>query len=103
MTEANFVAQLTRRPTGIPLLGNIPWGAHICIFYETKKDLLDTATAYFEAGLNGNEFCVWAVSNPLSVTDAEKALRHSMGDFDFRLAAGQIEILQGYEWYLERK
>jgi DNA-binding CsgD family transcriptional regulator len=100
MTEANFVAESTQRPTGIPLLGNIPWGAHICIFYETKKDLLDTAIAYFEAGLNGNEFCIWAVSDPLSVTDAERALRHGIRDFDSRLAAGQIEILQGYDWYL---
>lgn len=101
MTEANFVAESTQRPTGIPLLGKIHWGAHICIFYETKQDLLDTATAYFEAGLNSNEFCVWAVSDPLNVMDAEKALRHGIRDFDSRLAAGQLEIVEGYEWYLK--
>jgi Zn-dependent protease len=28
----------------------MPWGAHICIFYETKEDLLDTGVTYFEAG-----------------------------------------------------
>ena len=39
-------------------LGNIPWGAHICIFYETKEDLLDAATAYFAAGLKSNELCL---------------------------------------------
>jgi DNA-binding CsgD family transcriptional regulator len=99
--EANLVAPLMKRPTGIPPLGDISWGAHICVFYETKEDLIDTATAYFEAGLNSNEVCVWAVSDPLTVDEAEMALRHSVPDFDARVAAGQIEILQGYEWYLK--
>jgi len=101
VTEANLVAASTQRPTGIPPLGDIAWGAHICVFYETKEDLLDAATAYFEAGLNSHEFCVWAVSDPLGVEDAEKTLRRSVPDFDARIAAGQIEILQGYEWYLK--
>ncbi len=44
-------------------MDSLPWGAHICVFYETKEDLLDTALSYFEAGLESNEFCVWAVSD----------------------------------------
>ena len=31
------------RKTGIGLLGEVPWGTHTCLFYETKQDLLDTA------------------------------------------------------------
>ena len=38
-------------------------------------DLLDTATAYFAAGMNSNEFCVWAISEPITETDAKNALR----------------------------
>jgi hypothetical protein len=45
----------------------MPWGTHICLFYETPQDLLDTAVCYFEAGLKSNEFCVWAVSDPVSL------------------------------------
>ena len=52
------------RKTGIRAIGDMPWGTHICVFYETKSDLLDTNAAYFSAGLSGNEFCVWAVSAP---------------------------------------
>jgi hypothetical protein len=43
------------RKTGIPVMGDMPWGAHLCVFYETKEDLLDTAATYFAAGLESNE------------------------------------------------
>ena len=62
--------------------GRIPWGAHICVFYETKEDLLDTAVSYFEAGLQSNEFCVWAISDPITETDAKNALRLAVPDLD---------------------
>jgi len=29
------------RKTGISVVGDVPWGAHFCSFYETKQDLLD--------------------------------------------------------------
>jgi hypothetical protein len=61
------------RKTGIRVIGDMPWGAHIWIFYETKHDLLDTAASYFGAGLKSNEFCVWAISDPINEADAENA------------------------------
>jgi DNA-binding CsgD family transcriptional regulator len=89
------------RRTGIRLLGEIPWGTHVCVFYETREDLLDTATAYFTAGLDSNELCVWAVSPPITEEDAWTELRESVPDLPARRTAGQIEILQGHEWYLK--
>jgi hypothetical protein len=77
----------------------MPWGTHICLFYETPQDLLDTAVCYFEAGLKSNEFCVWAVSDPVSPQQAE-ALRRAVPGFERYRAAGQIELLAGTEWYL---
>ena len=87
------------RKTGIPGMDDMAWGAHICVFYETRKDLLDLAMCYFEIGLRSNEFCVWAISEPITETDARDALRGRVPDLD--LAAGQIEILQSSEWYLK--
>jgi DNA-binding CsgD family transcriptional regulator len=78
----------------------MPWGAHLCVFYETPADLLDTCTAYFEAGLSGREFCIWAVSEPFSISDATDALRRRIPDFDRHLAARNIELLHGRDWYL---
>src|ERR1035437_540319 len=89
------------RKTGISLMAEMPWGAHICLFYETKKDLLDAAVAYFKAGLDSNEFCVWAISEIISTEDALNALRHDVPNFDRHLAAGRIELLDGHDWYLE--
>jgi DNA-binding CsgD family transcriptional regulator len=89
------------RETGIDAIGHLPWGAHICLFYETKRDLLDTNVAYFRAGLESDEFCVWAVSDPISEEDARNALRRGVPNFDRYLARGQVEILLGYDWYLK--
>lgn len=54
------------------------WGAHVCIFYETKQDLLDTAVAYFAAGLKSDEYCIWAVSDPLTEVEARTALAEAI-------------------------
>ena len=39
------------RKTGIGVVGDVPWGSHFYMFYETKEDLLDTLVPYFKAGL----------------------------------------------------
>jgi DNA-binding CsgD family transcriptional regulator len=88
------------RKSGIRVIGDVPWGTHLCIFYETKEDLLDTAVTYFAAGLKSNEFCVWAVSDPVTEADARDALRLAVSDLEQRIEAGQIEILDGSDWYL---
>src|ERR1700692_3057303 len=88
------------RRTGIPRLGRIPWGAHICLFYETNQDLLDAHGAYFKTGLEDNEFCLWAISDPITEEEAREALVRAVPDFERHLAEGRIEILPGREWYL---
>jgi DNA-binding CsgD family transcriptional regulator len=88
------------RQSGIRVMGDVTWGAHFCLFYETKEDLIDTACTYFKAGLKGDEFCVWAVSDPITEAEAEARLRLAIPEFDRHLAAGRIEIIDGTEWYL---
>ena len=46
------------RNTGLEAVGEVPWGTHFCIFYETKQDLLDILVPYFRAGVESNELCV---------------------------------------------
>ena len=48
-----------------------------------------------------NEFCIWAVSSPVTEQEAADALRRVIPDFDQALAAGKIEILKGTDWYLK--
>ena len=94
-------AQSALRKTGIPFTSDVPWGAHLCVFHETKEDLLETLAGYLHAGLESNEFCVWAVADPVSVRDAKNYLRRAIPKFDKYLSARRIEILDGYEWYLK--
>jgi DNA-binding CsgD family transcriptional regulator len=89
------------RNTGIRVIGDMPWGAHICLFYETKEDLLDANADYIKAGLDSNEYCIWAVSEPITEEEARAVLRRDVPDVDQRAASGQLEVLEGYKWYLK--
>ncbi len=90
------------RQTGLDVLGQTPWGGHICLFYETKQDLIETLVPYFTAGLDNNEFCVWAVTDPLTVDEAADVLSKHIANFQKHVSDGRMEILHGYEWYLSR-
>lgn len=89
------------RDSGIDRIGVLPWGAHICLFYETAEDLLDVNAAYFAAGLADGEFCIWALSDPVTMREAEAALERVTPDFAERMRSGQMELVPGYEWYLK--
>jgi DNA-binding CsgD family transcriptional regulator len=88
------------RHTGVKVLGDVPWGTHVCLFYETKQDLLDVLVPFFVAGLENREACLWVVAEPLTEAEAEAALRDSVPKFDAHVSAGSIEIRSGSEWYL---
>src|SRR4029077_7130183 len=88
------------RPTGIEGIGPQPWGTHFCLFYETKKDLLELLIPYFKAGLENHEFCLCVASEPVIADEVERALKYAVPDFDQHLANGQIEIVSQLRWYL---
>src|SRR6266446_7122989 len=81
------------RKTGISVVGDVPWGTHLCHFYETKEDLLDILIPYFKAGLENNEFCIWVVSDPLGEGEARNALRQVVPKADRYLETGCMEII----------
>jgi len=87
------------RKTGIDILGDVPWGTHLCLFYETEKDLIDILVPYFKAGLESNEFCMWVTSAPLTVKKAKDALSAAILDFDRYIQTGQVEIIPHDQWY----
>src|SRR4030042_6462306 len=89
------------RPSGIGIIGDVPWGTHFCQFYQTKEDLLDILVPYFKAGLENNEFCMWITAEPLQEREAEEALRKAVPDFDRCLKSGQIEVLPHDGWFLK--
>jgi hypothetical protein len=92
--EVNTMA-IELRKTGINVVGDLPWGAHFCYFYETKQDLLDILIPYFKTGLENKEFCLWVVSNSelITIEEAKEALAQAVPDLDRHLSNENIEIL----------
>ena len=87
------------RNTGLRIIGQMPWGSHLCQFYHTKRDLLEILLPYFKAGLKNNEFCMWITSEPLSAKEAKNALKREVKNLDRLIKKGQIEILDYSRWY----
>jgi DNA-binding CsgD family transcriptional regulator len=100
--EVGQMAASLRR-TGLSVLGDMPWGTHFCVFYETKEDLLDLLVPFFQAGLESNEFCLGVISKdmPLTKQDAWSALLQAVPDLELHATAGRIEFLSHDEWFLQ--
>ena len=88
------------RRFGCDLVGGVPWGTHLCQFYERKEDLVDILVPYFAEGLKNNEFCMWVTSPPLGVKQAREALSKVLPNLDDYFSKGQIEIISYDKWYL---
>ncbi|HET6256202.1 MAG TPA: MEDS domain-containing protein [Puia sp.] len=83
-------------------MGDIPWGTHFCVLYETQKDLMDVLVPFFKAGLDNNEFNLLVISNPYltTVDEAVAALEQEVADIHKYLESGRLEIFNASEWYL---
>lgn len=82
-----------RTTAGMGPLTDMPWGTHLCYFFETQQDLLDTSLPFFQAGMENREFCLWIVCVPLTEAEAVRALRESIPGMERYLAEGGLEIL----------
>jgi PAS domain S-box-containing protein len=88
--------------SGIDAIGDmVAWGAHFCLFYETKEDLLDALISYCKSGLENNEYCLWVVTEPLTIEEATAALRKEVDDFDKHLAEDRIGIVSANDFFLQ--
>ena len=87
------------REMGIEDLGEMPWGTHLCAFYESKDDLLELLLPYFEAGLRNDEFCMYIASESPDRERTEEGMRgRGLGRY---LDKGQMQIIPREEWYLK--
>ena len=89
----------TLRDTGIALVGKIPWGTHMCLFCQTKADVLRAATQYFAASPGRDEHCVWVVSEPLTVAEAARHLRTTLPKGRGGRRSDTIEVVSDIDWY----
>jgi len=100
--EVNPREKAEIRTSGIDAIGDmVGWGAHFCLFYDTKEDLLDALISYCKSGLENEEYCLWVVTEPLTVEEATVALKEAVPDFDSYLAEPRIEILSANDFFLQ--
>jgi signal transduction histidine kinase len=86
-------------PSGIPAIGDLPWGSHFCNFYATAEDLADSLVPFFKAGLEHNDQCLWVTSEPFGVEDAKAALRNAVPRLEEYILQDRIEIIDHRDWY----
>ena len=77
---------------------DMPWGSHVCQFYEGKEDLVKMLVPYFKQGLERNEACVWLVGD-LTIEEARNALAAVVPDLDRFMDTGQMQIRHYTEFY----
>jgi len=79
---------------------DMPWGSHVCQFYDDKEDLLKMLVPYFKQGLERNEACVWLVGD-LMIEEARNALATAVPDLDRFMQSGQMQIRHYTEFYTD--
>ena len=86
-------------PSGLPTAPHLPWGSHLAQFFRSGDDLRELLVPYFKAGLENNEQCLLVAGEAFDADQARSALRAAVPDLDKRERDGQIEIVNGGEWY----
>jgi signal transduction histidine kinase len=101
--EVTPMAELVEtQRSGIDVIGDmVAWGAHFCLFYETKEDLLDALVSYCKSGLENEEYCLWVVTEPLTIEEATVALKEAVPHFDSYLADSHVEIVSANDFFLQ--
>jgi DNA-binding CsgD family transcriptional regulator len=88
------------RNSGIPFIDQVNWGSHLCAFYETPHDLLDTVAGYFTAGIAMNEMSVWALPDDARSDRAESRLRAMIPQFDEHVGSGRLRFVTAADRYM---
>ena len=79
---------------------DLPWGAHVCQFYDTRQDQLELLVPYFKQGLENNEACAWLVGD-LTIEEARDALAAAVPGLADFMAKGQMRIVHYSEFYTD--
>jgi len=90
------------RKLGLEVIKEVPWGTHLCFFYDSINDYFDILKPYIKAGLENNEFCSWIIPKNLETEKALEILQTAIPNLDCYQRKRQIEILQYSECYLNK-
>jgi hypothetical protein len=97
-TRETTVSEL--RKTGISVVGDRAWGIHLCLFYETKDDLLERVLPYFKAGFESGEYCVWLTPDIVTQEEAREELSEILSSLGRNPENRSFEIQSGPDLYI---
>jgi hypothetical protein len=88
---------------GLPGIGHIPYGIHMCHFYRERQDLVEALVPFFIAGIHNNECCIWITAEPLDGAQARLELEKVGCDADAVIRSGALTIQDYSEFYLKAR
>jgi hypothetical protein len=88
-------------PCGIPGIGVLPWGTHLCHFYSDRQELVDSLVPYFKAGLINRERCLWITADPFPASEARVELGKVLPNLEGFIRDGALVIKDFGDWYTE--
>ncbi len=84
---------------GIEAVDSIGQGFHVAQLFHDTYDAVDTLARFFQRGLALNEFCLWVVSEPISIDRATTALKEAVGDLGEFVDSRQLQVIGADDWY----
>ncbi|MDD5115996.1 MAG: MEDS domain-containing protein [Candidatus Omnitrophica bacterium] len=85
---------------GINFINDVAWGSHLCMFYKGRQELADGLVPYFKAGLENNEFCVWALPDAFDPEAARSALSKEIENLGYYIDTGRLNIGNYRDYYI---
>jgi hypothetical protein len=77
----------------------VPYGIHMCHFYQRREDLAAALVPYFVAGLKNEERCVWITAEPLDARAAEAELARAGLNVQALARKGAMIIRDTADWF----
>jgi hypothetical protein len=84
---------------GLPGIRDVPYGVHMCHFYQGREDLAAALVPYFAAGLRNNERCIWITADPLNQADALIEMQKAGLDLRAAERKGSLSVKSHSDWY----
>jgi hypothetical protein len=84
---------------GLKGIKAVPYGIHMCHFYEGREDLAAALVPYFVAGLRNEERCVWITAEPLDAHAAKAELASAGLNVQALERKGSLIIRDASDWF----
>src|SRR6187431_882541 len=85
--------------SGIPGVGEVDWGKHICHFYRSRRELVQVVLKYILAGLRNNERCIFGAGAPFYAEELKTELLRTVRTTG-PLREDQLTLFDHHEWYV---